>query len=92
MRRTSYEVEDRLDVSELIERIAAERGSSIDDTGRHHLLVVEPDAPRPRPRRTAPVVVGVMTVLVVSTIAMFFRLGMPRLMRCTNRLAQSLRM
>jgi hypothetical protein len=76
MRRTSYEVEDRLDVSELIERIAAERGSSIDDTGRHHLLVVEPDAPRPRPRRrTAPVVVGVMTVLVVSTIAMFFRAG-----------------
>jgi hypothetical protein len=75
MRRTSDEVEDRLDVSELIERIAAERGSSIDGTGRHHLLVVEPDVPRSRPRRTAPVVVGVVAVLVVSTVAMFFRAG-----------------
>ena len=75
MRRTSDDVEDRLDVSELIERIAAERGSSIDDTVRHHLVVVEPDVPRSRPRRTAPAVVGVVTVLVVSTIAMFFRAG-----------------
>lgn len=75
MRRTSDEVEDRLDVSELIERIAAERGCSGDDTGRHRLLVAEPDVQRSRPRRTAPVVVGIATVLVAATIAMFFRAG-----------------
>jgi Glycosyl hydrolases family 16 len=74
MRRTSGDVEDRLDVTELIERIAAERGLSIEDTGRQY-LVAQPEVRRPRRRRLAPVIVGVSTVLVVATIALGLRAG-----------------
>jgi hypothetical protein len=74
MQRTSYVVEDRLDVTELIERINAERGISLDDTGRHHLLV-DPTVPRRR-RRLAPFAVGTLTVLVASTVALGVRAGL----------------
>jgi Glycosyl hydrolases family 16 len=74
MRRTSGDVEDRLDVTELIERIAAERGLSIEDTDRHP-VVAQPAVRRPRRRRLAPVIVGVSTVLVVATIALGLRAG-----------------
>jgi len=65
MQRTSEDLEDRLDVSELIERISAERGLPVEITGRHRLLD-DPDTRRPRKRRLAPVVAGVATVIVAS--------------------------
>jgi hypothetical protein len=74
MHRTSEHMEDRLDVSELIDRISAERGDPIENTGRHRLLP-NPDTSRSRRRRLAPVVAGVATVLVATTIALTLRPG-----------------
>lgn len=74
MQRTSEDMEDRLDVSELIERISAERGLPVEITGRHRLLH-DPDTRRSRTRRLAPVVAGVTTVLVATTVAVTLRPG-----------------
>ena len=74
MQRTSDDMEDRLDVSELIERITAERGLPVEITGRHRLLL-DPDTRRSRRRRLAPAVAGVTTVLVATTIAVTLRPG-----------------
>ena len=80
MQRTSADQEDQrdvsewVDVSELIARISAERGEPVDDT-RHHLLELEAGDRRPRRRRLAPVIVGVATVLVASTVALTLRSG-----------------
>jgi len=74
MQRTSDDMEDRLDVSELIERITAERGLPVEITGRHRLLL-DPDTRRSRRRRLAPAVAGVATVLVATTIAVTLRPG-----------------
>ena len=74
MQRTSEDMEDRLDVSELIERITAERGLPVEITGRHRLLL-DPDTRRSRRRRLAPVVAGVTTVLVATAIAVTLRPG-----------------
>jgi hypothetical protein len=67
-------MEDRLDVSELIDRISAERGDPIGNTGRHRLLP-DLDTSRSRRRRLAPVVAGVSTVIVATTIALTLRPG-----------------
>jgi Glycosyl hydrolases family 16 len=72
MQRTSFDMGGRLDVSELIERINAERGLLIDDTVRHRLVAREATR-RSRRRRLAPAIVGVATVLVVATIAWTIR-------------------
>ena len=72
MQRTSEDLEDRLDVSELIERISAERGLPVEITGRHRLLD-DPDTRRSRKRRLAPVVAGVATVIVATTVAVTLR-------------------
>jgi glycosyl hydrolase family 16 len=72
MQRTSFDMGGRLDVSELIERINAERGPLIDDTVRHRLVAREATR-RSRRRRLAPAIVGVATVLVVATIAWTIR-------------------
>ena len=61
MQRTSEDLEDRLDVSELIERISVERGLPVETTGRHRLLL-DPDTRRSRKRRLAPAIAGVTTV------------------------------
>ena len=80
MQRTSADQEDQRDVSEwvdvsaLIARISAERGEPIDDTG-HHRLLLEVGDRRPRRRRLAPVIVGVATVLVATTVALTLRSG-----------------
>lgn len=80
MQRTSDEVEDRrdvgewVDVSELVARISAERGLPVEDAGRHRLRM-GPDARRSRRRRLAPVIAGVATVLVASTVALTLRAG-----------------
>lgn len=74
MQRTSEHMEDRLDVSELIERISAERGLPVEITGRHRLLL-DTDTRRSRSRRLAPVVAGVATVIVATTIAVTLRPG-----------------
>ena len=55
MQRTSEDLEDRLDVSELIERISVERGLPVETTGRHRLLL-DPDTRRSRKRRRAPAI------------------------------------
>jgi Glycosyl hydrolases family 16 len=68
------DVDERVDVSELIARIAAERGVPVDDTGRHRLH--DDTAPRrTRRRRLAPVIAGIATVLVASGIALTLRPG-----------------
>jgi hypothetical protein len=64
--------DDRTDVSGLIARIAAERGDPIEDTAAHRLTLIA-EARRSRRRRLAPVVAGVATVLVASTIALTVR-------------------
>jgi hypothetical protein len=73
MQRTSEDVEDRLDVSELIERISVERDLPFETTGRHRLL--DPDTRRSRTRRLAPAIAGVTTVLVATTVAVTLRPG-----------------
>lgn len=77
MQRTSDDLEDRLDdsgqvdVSELIARISAERGLPIDDSRRHR---VQSDLRSRWPRRrVAPVIAGVATVLVATTVALTLR-------------------
>jgi hypothetical protein len=67
-------MEDRLDVSELIDRISAERGEPVETTGRHRLLP-ELDSRRSRRRRLAPVAAGVATVLVAAGVALTLRPG-----------------
>jgi len=74
MQRTSEDLEDRLDVSELIERISVERGLPVETTGRHRLLL-DPDTRRSRKRRLAPAIAGVTTVLVATTVAVTLRPG-----------------
>ena len=74
MQRTSEDMEDRLDVGTLLERISAEQGHPIENTGRHRLLP-DPDTSRSRRRRLAPVVAGVATVLVATTVALTLRPG-----------------
>ena len=74
MQRTSEDLEDRLDVSELIERISVERGLPVETTGRHRLLL-DPDTRRSRRRRLAPAIAGVTTVLVATTVAVTLRPG-----------------
>jgi hypothetical protein len=74
MQGTSEDLEDRLDVSELIERISAERNLPVEITGRHRLLL-DPDTRRSRKRPLAPVVAGVATVIVATTIAVTLRPG-----------------
>ena len=74
MQRTSEDLEDRLDVSELIERISVERGLPVETTGRHRLLL-DPDTRRSRKRRLAPAIAGVATVLVATTVAVTLRPG-----------------
>ena len=74
MQRTSEDLEDRLDVSELIERISVERGLPVETTGRHRLLL-DPDARRSSTRRLAPAIAGVTTVLVATTVAVTLRTG-----------------
>jgi len=76
MQRTSKDLEDRLDVSELIERISVERGLPVETTGRHRLLL-DPDTRRSRKRRLAPAIAGVTTVLVATAIAVTLRPGDP---------------
>jgi hypothetical protein len=68
------DVDERVDVTELIARIAAERGVPIDDTGRHRRQM-DPALRRTRRRRLAPVIAGVATVLVASGIALTLRSG-----------------
>ncbi|MBL8925104.1 MAG: glycoside hydrolase family 16 protein [Pseudonocardia sp.] len=74
MQRTSEDLEDRLDVSELIERISVERGLPVEATGRHRLQL-DPDTRRSRKRRLAPAIAGVTTVLVATTVAVTLRPG-----------------
>jgi hypothetical protein len=80
MHHTSDDQEDQLDggewvdVSELIARIAAERGDPVDDTGRHRLHTDAGNRPSRR-RRLAPAIVGVATVLVATTVALTLRSG-----------------
>jgi hypothetical protein len=74
MQRTSCDLEDRLAVTDLIERISAERGLPFDASGRRQLLV-DRRARRPRSRRVAPVLVASLTVLVASTVALYIRAG-----------------
>jgi Glycosyl hydrolases family 16 len=66
--------DDRTGVSELIARIAAERGDPIADTMGHRLLL-DADARRARRRRLAPVIAGVATVVVASTVALTLHSG-----------------
>ena len=78
MQRTSDDLEDRLDdsdrvdVSELIARISAERGAPVDDGAQYRDRFAR-DLRRARRRRLAPVVAGVATVLVATTIAVTLR-------------------
>jgi hypothetical protein len=74
MQRTSDDMEDRLDVGTLLERISAEQGHPIENTGRHRLLP-DTDTRRSRRRRFAPVVAGVATVAVATTVALTLRPG-----------------
>src|SRR5918994_4438152 len=74
MQRTSCDLEDRLAVTDLIERISAERGLPFDASGRRHLLV-DRRTRRPRSGRVAPVLVACLTVLVASTVALGIRAG-----------------
>jgi Glycosyl hydrolases family 16 len=69
-----HDVDERVDVTELIARIAAERGVPVDDTGRHRLQV-DPALRRTRRRRLAPAIAGVATVLVAAGIALTVRPG-----------------
>src|SRR5689334_5519941 len=79
MQRTSDDQEDQrgvdewVEVSELIARISAERGDPVDDSRRHR-LVADADR-RSRRRRIAPVIAGVATVLVATTVALTLRSG-----------------
>jgi hypothetical protein len=78
MQRTSDDLEDRLDdsdrvdVSELIARISAERGAPVDDGAEYRDRFAR-DLRRARRRRLAPVVAGVATVLVATTVAITLR-------------------